>query len=1001
MPRAGTGDRALRALFALLAVGLLCLVCAPLFLNTIDRSAPQAKGGVINFSRFGSLDRPVPLRGEWKLVWRSGAPGPPPGTERFTKVPGHWSDVGPDEASLPDEAAASYVLNIKGLNPGRYMLYIPTIHAASRVVANGEVLSEAGIAGVSAATTVPTVRAHDVLIDLKGDTLELRVDLSGYHQRNDGIEGAPLFGLAKPMNQWITLHWLRSLLLLTSCLILACYGLVIFLYRSREVSWLYFSIATLAMLPVMAVFAHDNVIFVVAPGMSLQTMRLVQYLSVTVALAAIVSYTRELFPFDSPRWLLRTAMAIFGLDFLAFVIAAVVDGSMGLSQVGHYSLWVRVGGLLSVLGIVLAATLRRRNGAAVYLLGMTFYFFVMIYTDLVSNGFLPPSSVSLDLMPLGMLVMMFTQMVIMAERWATAIGNAERTSGELRQLLDVNVAIASEIQLDALLRRIVQVTSQILNADRSSLFLHDRKTDELWSIVAEGVDNREIRFPSTSGLAGDTFTTRAAANVADVYADARFNQSIDLSTGYRTRTALSVPVITRDGRTLGVMQAFNRLDGSVFEDADMARMSAFAAQAAVAIENATLFGEVATERNYNDSILRSMSSGVVTLDREASVVKLNAAACAILGVEPEAAVDPETQRAWATNNPWLSSEITIAGATGNPKSFLDADLVTVRGDTISANVSIVPLMVEDDAEQAGLLIIVEDISEGKRMQGAMRRFMTQNVVDQIMGREDELLFGAACQASVLFADIRGFTGMAEQLGPRGTVDMLNEIFTELFEAVASSDGLLDKFMGDALMAVYGAPISSDRDPLNAVDSAVAMSSMLVAINERRAARGGVDLRLGVGIASGEVVAGTIGSPKRMDYTVIGDSVNLASRLEKITKTYGVGIVVCEDTAKAVAGAHRLRELDIIRVRGRMQPSKIFQIVTADTPLSDAAMEAYARGRNALLTGAWDAAIVAFETALNAAPGDVASGLMLERARILAETPPVAGWDGVWDSARAA
>ena len=311
-------------------------------------------------------------------------------------------------------------------------------------------------------------------------------------------------------------------------------------------------------------------------------------------------------------------------------------------------------------------------------------------------------------------------------------------------------------------------------------------------------------------------------------------------------------------------------------------------------------------------------------------------------------------------------------------------MVTMRGDTISANISIVPLMA-DQGEQAGLLIIVEDISEGKRMQGAMRRFMTQNVVDQIMGREDELLFGAACKASVLFADIRGFTGMAEQLGPRGTVDMLNEIFTELFEAVASSDGLLDKFMGDALMAVYGAPISSDRDPLNAVDSAVAMSAMLVAINERRAARGGVDLRLGVGIASGEVVAGTIGSPKRMDYT----------------QTYGVGIGVCEDTAKAAAGAHRLRELDIIRVRGRMQPSKIFQVVTADIPLNDDAIVAYARGRNALLAGDWDAAIVAFETALNAAPGDVASGLMLERARILAETPPIAGWDGVWDSARAA
>jgi len=428
-------------------------------------------------------------------------------------------------------------------------------------------------------------------------------------------------------------------------------------------------------------------------------------------------------------------------------------------------------------------------------------------------------------------------------------------------------------------------------------------------------------------------------------------------------------------------------------------MMAFAAQAAVAIENATLFAEVAAERNYNDSILRSMSSGVVTLDREANVAKLNAAACQILGVEPEAAGAPETRDTLIANNPWLPDEIAAVAASGRPKTLLDADVRTLRGDTISANISIVPLMAEEG--QAGLLIIVEDISEGKRLQGAMRRFMTQNVVDQIMGREDELLFGAACRASILFADIRGFTTLSEQLGPRDTVDMLNEIFTDLFEAVAASDGMLDKFIGDALMAVYGAPLSSGRDPQNAVDSAVAMSRMIVAINERRAARGGVDLKVGVGIATGEVVAGTIGSPKRMDYTVIGDSVNLASRLEGITKAYGVGIVVCEDTAAAVEGLHPLRELDTIRVRGRARPAKIFQVITPEAPLGQAALEAYAMARDALAGRRWDAAIAGFEAALRAAPGDRPSALMLERARILAANPPAGDWDGVWDPATAA
>jgi adenylate cyclase len=988
-----------RLLYSLLAVLLLCALCAPLFVDTVDHSAPKAAGGIVDYSRKGPLTAPVELRGQWTLVWRSGAPGPPTGTRRPGAIPGNWAEKAVDGTSLPDQGAASYRLLIRGLAPGRYILYVPTIHAASRVSVDGRVLSEWGRPGTSAATTESTVRAHDVVIDSDGGPLQLQLDVSAYHERNSGIDAAPLFGPAKPMGRWITLHWLRSLLLLTSSLILGCYGLVIFMFRRRELGWLFFSIATFSLLPVLGVFAHDNLMLVVLPDTPLLAMRLVEYLTVCVALSTVVAYTDQLFPEESRRIPFLIVQGIIALDALAYAAAPIVGGLMALSEVSHWSLWVRIGGLFYVLGVVLAATVRRRDGAALYLVGMTVFFFAMMFTDLVTNGFVRQTGINLDLMPLGMLVMLFTQIVIMAERWSRAIGTAEETSGELRQLLDVNVAIASEIQLEALLRRIVQVTSQIIRADRSSLFLYDERTDELWSMVAEGVDSREIRFPSSSGLAGDSFTRQSAINVTDAYGDARFNQEIDRATGYRTRTVLTAPVTTRDGRRLGVMQAFNRLDGEPFTETDVARLTAFGAQAAVAIENATLFAEVATERNYNESILRSMSSGVVTLDRELRFAKLNAAACAILGVDPEAASDPQTQRRLAENNPWLGPEIAAVATSGHPKTLLDADLKTARGDTISANLSIVPLIGEEG--QAGLLIIVEDISEAKRIQGAMRRFMTQEVVDQIMGRDDELLFGAACEASVLFADIRNFTGLAERLSPRDTVDMLNDIFTELFEAVAANDGVLDKFIGDAIMAVYGAPLSSGRDPANAVESAVTMLGMIAGINEKARARGLPEVRLGVGIGSGEVVAGTIGSPKRMDYTVIGDSVNLASRLEGITKVYQVGVVICEDTAKALNGKYGLRELDTIRVRGRTRPARIFQVLTAEAPLPPAAMDAYAEGRAALAAGQWSAAIAAFDVAAAAAPDDGPSRLMLARARILAQTPPAAGWDGVWDSAQSA
>ena len=219
--------------------------------------------------------------------------------------------------------------------------------------------------------------------------------------------------------------------------------------------------------------------------------------------------------------------------------------------------------------------------------------------------------------------------------------------------------------------------------------------------------------------------------------------------------------------------------------------------------------------------------------------------------------------------------------------------------------------------------------------------------------------------------------------------------------MAANDGVLDKFLGDAVMAVYGAPISSGRDPQNAVYSAVTMVALVDALNARRRRRGEADLRLGIGIATGEVVAGTIGSPKRMDYTVIGDSVNLAARLQQVTKLYQVGIVVCEATAAALPEEATVRELDRIRVRGRQQPVKVFQVLTGPSNRLTPALDAYRRGRELMEERRWSEAAKVFRTAVAVDPADHPSCLMLERAEALARQAPGEDWDGIWDEADAA
>ncbi len=978
----------------LVALGILIVLAfaaAPLFKRTIRLDAPVAEKGVIDYAAWGPMTAPVRIRGEYLMTWRM--PGPAYGAQAFQWIAGGWKGRTVGGVVLPEHGAASYEVTIRNLPPGDYTLFLPKIYAASRLTIDGRVRSVRGQLGLTPQTNRYLVRAASVPFYADGSPIHLRFDVAEFHHRDNGITESPMLALTPAMDEWIARDWLRSLLLATSLLLLALFALVVFAFRRTERSALWMVLGCASFAPQVALLGHDNLMQMAIPSLDFGAMLGTQFLASTAAISFVLAYAHELFPRESSRRMFWLLQAVNIARFLVYAGVWAFLDIAHMSVVSQWSVIVRTTIFLYILWVVALACWRRREGALVFLFGLGVFVAALIYTDVVNNTAVNGVA-DIDILSIGALMLLFSQIVIIAERWSLAIADAEQTNADLRRLLDVNISITSEMDLQALLTKIVGVTSKVIQADRTTLFLHEAKTDELWSVVAEGVAERQIRFPSSTGLAGWCFTRCEAVNLPDAYADPRFNPEVDAQTGYRTTSVLAVPVTARDGRCIGVMQALNRHSGPAFGAGDVERMSAFAAQAAIAIDNATLFSQVAAERNYNESILRSMSTGVITLDTEARVAKVNGAAARILEI-PEPTLLGGGARAWlAANNPSIIAEIDAVSESGHPKQLIDADIRTGRGNMISVNVSIVPLVI--DGARVGLLLLFEDITDEKRMEGAMRRFMSQEVVDQVM-LHDELQFGVACRASVLFADLRNFTSLAETLQPRETVDMLNEVFTDLFEAVAGHGGTLDKFLGDAVMAVYGAPLPMGRDPLNAVESAVAMIRMVEALNARRAARGRSDLALGVGIATGEVVAGTIGSPKRMDYTVIGDSVNLAARLQQITKQYQVSIVICEETAAAVAADAPLRELDTIRVRGRSRPAKIFQVLLDQHP----GLDAYRRGRELMNAQRWADAAEAFEAAIAADPDDRPAALMLERVRILAHQPPAPDWDGVWDSAEAA
>jgi adenylate cyclase len=530
------------------------------------------------------------------------------------------------------------------------------------------------------------------------------------------------------------------------------------------------------------------------------------------------------------------------------------------------------------------------------------------------------------------------------------------------------------------------------------LFLIDRQTRELWSKVAEGT--AEIRFPMDRGIAGQVATSGQLLNIADAYEHPLFNREIDQKTGYRTRTLLCVPLRNPAGEVLGVTQVVNKRAGR-FTAVDERLLGSFSAQAAVAIDNAQLYERVREMKSYLESIVQSLSNGVLTVDAEGSVTTANNSASRILQAPESGLVGRAAAEVLRAVHPSLVEDVDRVHGSGQASLLYDLDCRTLAGREVAMNINAVPLL-GLDAQKLGVLVVLEDITSEKRVKSSLSRYMSKDVVEKLLADQGSPALGGVRQeVSILFSDIRSYTTLTENADAHEIVEMLNEYFTYMVDVIFEHEGILDKFIGDAIMAVFGAPFARpESDPVNAVSAAVEMQGALERYNAQRAAQGKPPIETGVGISSGQVVCGNIGSEKRMDYTVIGDGVNLASRLEGATKQYGAHIMVSEFTQARTGSRFVTRELDRIRVKGKTLPVRIFEVMgRADRPVPDGVarrLEAHERGMEAYRRRAWRDALAAFGSAAEAFPKDKVFGLYAERCRYFLEQPPGDDWDGVWE-----
>jgi adenylate cyclase len=221
--------------------------------------------------------------------------------------------------------------------------------------------------------------------------------------------------------------------------------------------------------------------------------------------------------------------------------------------------------------------------------------------------------------------------------------------------------------------------------------------------------------------------------------------------------------------------------------------------------------------------------------------------------------------------------------------------------------------------------MVDGLQERDKLKTTFGKYMTDAVVDHLMAGKVQL-GGEVLTATILFSDIRSFASISEKMDAKSLVALLNEYFTEMVDEVIKEDGVVDKYIGDAIMAVFGAPVAKPDTAIHAVRAAIGMRKALAALNEKLVARGMKAIATGIGIHTGQLVAGNIGSEKRMEYTVIGDAVNLASRLEGATKELGVAVLISQDTYDLVKDHVEARPVKEITVKGREQPVMTYEVL---------------------------------------------------------------------------
>src|SRR5215208_3356275 len=511
----------------------------------------------------------------------------------------------------------------------------------------------------------------------------------------------------------------------------------------------------------------------------------------------------------------------------------------------------------------------------------------------------------------------------------TVIPFAQQFS-HLEALAGIGQVINSTLEVDQVLQIVMDTIIRLMGAERGFLMLRDER-GEMVSRIARNWEQESINkneFAISRTVVQRVIDSGEAVLTTNAREDPRFGGQESII-AFNLRSILCVP-LTVKSETIGVIYADNRIRTGIFSESDRDLLLSFADQAAVSIENARLFSslkrtleEVTELKNLMYDVFASIVSGVITADVEDQITLCNRAAASILGQASVEIVGRKIEDIIPSFANDILPHLDSVRKSEQPVVGLELSNMLPERGYVDWRFNLSPLKDAGQKTQ-GVAIVLDDMTEQKKLEaqrGLLRRMVSPAVLDQIDPNSLQI-GGKKVYITILFADIRGFTAYSEKHSPEELVAVLNRYLAAAADAVLASEGTVDKFLGDAVMAWYNAPLPQPDHTLRAVKSALAIRDAVAALHTELPAEAHLDF--GVGIHYGDAILGWIGTEKRLDYTAISDSVNTTKRIQENSAKNQ--ILISRDAYERVKDEIEAKPFAPVTAKGKTQPLEVYEIL---------------------------------------------------------------------------